>query len=381
MKIAFVTTQSLAGSTVVGRVLPLAEHLVEGNDVSVLVHKGPGGEAGYRRVTIRKSGVDPFVRTPSGKRRRRGMSLVLRMLLNAVLHAWQLVLLSPDMVVIVKVLPESVLATLLAQLFLRRVAVVIDVDDFELQANVLTSLLQRAAVHWAERRGATVARAVVCATPFLADHFEVLASGKPVVLIPTGFSSLPIREREVGAPILLYLGSLSVASGHRVDLLPEIVRLVRQERPVTLVLAGEGDDVVGLKAEFERLGVSEAVQWRGRFTSTQLPTLLAGASLLLDPVDSGIVARAKSSYRVMLAAACGLAVVSSDVGIRPQLLPEAMHERCFATPGDAASYAANVIAWLARPLTDEERHQLQAHAQQFSWEALGVRYLQLLHAL
>ena len=45
MKIAFVTTQTLAGSTNIGRILPLAEQLSADHDVHVLVHQNaPAGK-------------------------------------------------------------------------------------------------------------------------------------------------------------------------------------------------------------------------------------------------------------------------------------------------------------------------------------------------
>lgn len=406
MKIAFVTTQTLEGSTVIGRVLPLARELAPRHEVHVVVHglteAAPDLPRGLHRNYCGKSvrgflqrhyvGRDPFRRSQSGKQRLRGWRLVWRVLANAWQVAMTLRRVKPAAMVIVKPLPENVLAALLysAPWFFRRQRrpkIVLDVDDFELAANKLASLAQRAAVHWAARRGSALADVVVAATPFLADHFEQLTGGrKRVVMIPTGISvgqlATPAGEREVGSPAalnLLYLGSVSIGSGHRVDLLPDVLAAVRQQYPLaTLVIAGSGDDVAALKKSFSELHQEIAVTWRGRFTSNQVAELVASRPIILDPVDASITNRAKSSFRVALAAAAGVPVVTSDIGIRPHWLPADLHERFFAKPADSADYARKIVSLWQRPITEAERQRMREYARQFSWGQLAGQYEKLL---
>lgn len=180
MTIAFVTTQTLQGSTVIGRVLPLAKELAKNHEVTILGH-GDGPENWHN------SGQDPFRRTPAGKKRLSGLALVWRLKLNAFIAALKLIQLKPDVIIIVKSLPENVFAVRLATLFYNPKKTILDVDDFELTANALSSIWQRAAVHWAERAGARLADQIVTASPFLSDHFEQLTRGKkPITMIPTG---------------------------------------------------------------------------------------------------------------------------------------------------------------------------------------------------
>lgn len=382
MKIAFVTTQTLEGSTVLGRVMPLAQELARRHEVHVLVHGGIEGV--LEEVKVHFIGHDPFTRSDFGKRRLAGWQLILRMLKNS----WQAVVIlrqiKPDAVVIVKSLPENVVAVRLWQILGGRGKIILDVDDFELMANRLTSLWQRAAVHWASRRGAAMATQIVAATPFLVDHFEQLTGGKKkVVMIPTGTD--PSAPAKAGAPPLrkgrqlLYLGSVSITSGHRVDMLPGILAVVRKDfSDATLTIAGSGDDIALLKEQFAQRGLEAAVTWHGRFTEGELPVLLGGQPILIDPVDGSIANRAKSSFRVLISAAFGLPVITSDIGIRPYLLPQHLHSRFFAIPGDIQNYAEKIISLLKTPLADEQRSQMQQQAKQFFWPKLAQDYEKLL---
>jgi len=190
MNIAFVTTQSVHQSTVIGRVLPLAKEFQNmGHSVTVFLHHEK--DAAYPQdISIRFTGSNPFERTDNGKRRKSGMRLLWTMKINALRAAWGLVRVRPDVIILVKPLPENTLAALIAKIFLWNTKVILDVDDFELFANNLSSLFQRAAIHASERIATTLASSIVVATPFLYDHIHQMTTGKKkVVLIPTGLTA------------------------------------------------------------------------------------------------------------------------------------------------------------------------------------------------
>jgi glycosyltransferase involved in cell wall biosynthesis len=375
MKIAFVTTQSFQQSTLIGRVLPLAKEFAKEHTVTLLVHgEGdtpdvPSGISSY--VT----GPNPFARTTEGKKRKRGFSLIWTMKKNALRAAWRLIQEKPDCIIIVKPLPENVLAVRLATLFLRRTKIILDVDDFELMANTLSSLVQRAAIHWSERVASHMAQHIIVATPFLEDHMKLLSQNTtPVTLIPTGLSlsSAPTYSSD---PTILFAGSLSLSSGHRVDLLPEILSHVQKRVPhARLIISGSGDDEQSLRREFQQQGLESSVKWTGRFSPTTIQDIATRASMLIDPIDSSIANRAKSSFRVALALSMGMPIVTSNVGIRTQLIPDQFHESWFAAPGDAQSYAEKIAAILTHPLSEHEKHLLQQKSKQYEWDALAKMY-------
>jgi glycosyltransferase involved in cell wall biosynthesis len=400
MKIAFVTTQSSAGSTNIGRIFPIAEQLARVYDIHILVHQG--SNASGTELTLHVIGRDPFRHTGQGKQRLSGIRLANRLITNTLHAAFTLSILRPDVVIISKSLPESVFAAWLYHQMARIARLInpgqaprfiLDVDDFELTANVLSSLNQRAAVHAAERIGTKLAHVIVTATPFLQDHFTALVQNqKEIVMIPTGIPvaiaagptiTLPApgsqpKKLAKQPPTLLYLGSVSRSSGHRVDLLPEIMIRLRQHfKQAKLIIAGDGDDTATLAQQFNARGLDGAVQWHGRFTlsnESEVGRLVNRAAIIIDPVDGSITNRAKSSFRTALAAATGTPVVTSDIGIRPYLIPLALHPRCFAAPADAEDYARKVIGLLEQPLTPPEREALVRHARQYRWDNLAQQF-------
>lgn len=384
MKIVFVTTQSLIQSTLIGRVLPLAQEFQKmGNDVTVLVHSEKNSKQTTPQfpVKIQPIGPNPFERTSAGKKRKSGLALLWTMKMNALRAAWQLVGEKPDAIIIVKPLPENTFAVKLAKPFLGNVKIILDVDDFELEANSLTSLMQRAAIHWSERVASKIASHIIVATPFLGDHMQLLAgTGKTVTLIPTGLSYRGASEdgsahaaRQPHA--ILFAGSLSISSGHRVDMLPEILAQVRKSIPdATLILAGSGDDEGTVKKKFQAMGLEEAVDFRGRFSMERIESLVREASILIDPIDATIANRAKSSFRVALALVYGKPIVTSNIGIRTEMIPQKLHAAYFATPGDSSDYAEKIISLLQDTVSSEDKALLRDASKKYMYDRLAQTY-------
>lgn len=381
MKIAFCTTLNLNASTLVGRILPLARELSTEHVVHI-IHLGESSTDS--QLNLHSVGQEPFSRAPGGKKRLSGLSLIMALKMIALRTALALQQIRPDIIVIAKPLPHNTLGVALYHFFHRSIKIFLDVDDFELTANQLTSLAQRAAIHWSERKAAKLAEHIFVATPFLSDHFSQLTNNQKVpTLVPTGLDATLFNKLSAVSPAtepsLLYLGSLSTGSGHRVDLLPEIFKHVRQHYPAAnLTIAGHGDDETALRTAFEQAGLTASVRWTGRFSPTQVPELMVNASLVIDPIDTGITQRAKSSFRTLVAAAAGRPLVTSNVGIRPKLLPAELHDRFFAEAANSQDYATKIIELLQNPLTENEQTNLKKHAAQFSWTKLAKPYIKTL---
>jgi len=381
MKIVFATPLSNHASTIIGRIRPLAaEFAVAGHEPHLLLV----GEIESNSDAIIKEhsiGAEPFTRSDAGKKRLKGVLLIQNMLASA-WNTWQkLQDLQPDVVIISKPLPSNVLGVGLWRFFNSSGLIILDTDDFELTANQLGSILQRAAVHWSERKAARLADAVAAASPLLVDHFRHLTrDALPVALVPTGLTlSSTTLASKTEHENLLYIGSVSIGSGHRVDLLPKILKEVRLKYSnAQLTIMGDGDSVQQLKREFADMNLENAVIWTGRFSADDIARKIAANSLLIDPIDSSVEVRAKSSYRVALATALGLPVVTSDVGIRPQLIPVLLHDRFFADPESSRAYATKIIDLLDRPLGDTERASLQEHASSYQWDTLSRKYLAMM---
>lgn len=381
MKIVFATTQSITGSTVIGRITPIASFFAKRHKVHLLLlNNQRKNKINNTNLHYHSVGQEPFKRTLDGKHRLTGIRLLARLKLNAIRTCLALFKINPDVVIIVKPLPHNVAGVWLWHLFNPRKKIILDVDDFELTANVLTSLTQRAAIHWAARTSAKIADTIVTATPFLTDHFKQLTSNKkPVVMIPTGITNIPSQPLCTD-PTLLYIGSLSISSGHRVDLLPAILKHVCKSQPNTkMIVAGDGDHFNKIKDQFKKLNLLNHVTFTGRFTLQQIPELLTQTSIIIDPIDLSISARAKSSFRAALAGTAGVPIVTSNIGIRPYFLPDKLHHRFFAKPANAKDYADKIIALINNPLINHERELMMRKSQQYSWQKLANRYQKIIN--
>lgn len=367
--ICFLTTLQPSASTVAGRVLPLAQAISKTHEVHVFVMEGK--HADTSPVHLHITGREPFTRTPQGKIRLRGVALLWRMATNAITTGWVARATQADVLVMVKPLPQNVIATHLAA-FGRKPFIIVDNDDFELTANQLTSLWQRAIIHWSERSAARLGNVFTVATPFLSDIWQQLTGNKKeVVILPTGMNNLPSPSQ--GAQKLLYAGSLSRGSGHRIDMLPDIVSRLREKFPTLAVqIAGSGDDQTDLAEQFKQRQLKN-ISFTGRFD--RIDSLLTQQTILTDPIDGSITNRAKSSYRVMVAIFAGLPVVTSNIGIRSHLIPQSFHDRFFAKPGDPQDYADKIIGLLTQPLTSAEQDMLKAHSQRYTWDTLSQTFI------
>lgn len=383
MKIAFVTTQSPTQSTLVGRILPLTTRLAKHQqyNIHILGHQ-TNQTALPQGITWHSIGLNPFIASDGTKKRLKGLQLVSRLIQNIIGTCKTLKNLNPDVIVIVKPLPQNVAAVSLYSRWLALITqtsprILLDMDDYELTANQLTSLAQRAAVHWSQQEAHRLARHVIVATPFLQEYSRQLAPHLPRTLIPTS-ADLPPNitiSPNTTSPIILYIGSLSFSSGHRVDLLPDIWQQTIKHFPnAHLRIAGDGHDQAQLQETFHQKSLGSSVTFTGRFTPQDIPELLKDVAVIIDPIDANLTNRAKSSYRASLAAFMGLPYLSSNIGIRPVWFPESFHDRFFAQPAAVDDYARKLQELINHPLTPEEQIELQTYALRYTWDKLASSY-------
>jgi glycosyltransferase involved in cell wall biosynthesis len=165
-------------------------------------------------------------------------------------------------------------------------------------------------------------------------------------------------------------------------MLPSILEKIKEKIPnIALTIAGSGDDEQSLRQEIAKRRLEKHVRFLGRFSPHKAASLLKDTAILIDPIDNSLTQRAKSSYRVALAGSHGVAAVSSNIGIRPLLLPLHLHERFFATANDPASYAEKIISLIRRPLTPEDQTCMREHAKCYLWETLAPAYEEFIFTL
>jgi glycosyltransferase involved in cell wall biosynthesis len=157
--------------------------------------------------------------------------------------------------------------------------------------------------------------------------------GTPKGLVRCVFNGVTAGEfdpitRAADATDVVYVGEFRHIKG--ADLLIDAVaRLHADGKPVTLTLAGDGEELDHLKAQVQRLGLTEAVRFIGHVKARYG---FSKGKLLVVPSRGDSM-----PYVVIEAAAAGIPMVAANVGGIPEI---------FASHRDAL-FAPNIVAAMA----------------------------------
>src|SRR5262245_57768601 len=169
-----------------------------------------------------------------------------------------------------------------------------------------------------------------------ADRLRTAPLGVDTALFhPDTESASPASSEEIK---LLHVASLSPVKD-QATLLRAAARLQAQGRSVVLELVGAGALEPTLRALAAQLGVE--VRFRGAVSHDQLPLIYRSGSLFV--LSSRYEAQCMAALE---AAACGLPVAGTCVGIVPELAPDAA---AMAPPGDPAALAEAIAGVLNDP--------------------------------
>src|SRR5438477_6491961 len=155
----------------------------------------------------------------------------------------------------------------------------------------------------------------------------------------------PVVKAE-DATDVLYVGEFRHIKG--ADLLIDAVARLRADgRPVTLTLAGDGEESASLKAQVAKLGLGEAVRFIGHVKARYG---FSKGSLLVVPSRGDSM-----PYVVIEAAAAGIPMVAANVGGIPEIFDT--HRDALFAPNLPAAMADAIESAHEDPLATEERAQ------------------------
>lgn len=190
----------------------------------------------------------------------------------------------------------------------------------------------RACERWTVRVASVVlttnasARALVLARDRVAEErVRVVRNGPPAATIVAQPS---LRDGALRDPRLLFLGSMESQDG--VDELPALLGALRGRHGLTgatLTCVGEGGRRAALAAAFRAAGLEHAVTFTGQVAHADVPRLLAGADVCLDPAPPGPLNDRSTMIKVAEYLAAG----------RPLVAHPLLETR--RTAGAAAAYA------------------------------------------
>ena len=201
----------------------------------------------------------------------------------------------------------------------------------------------------------TLARASVLAVPsgFLQEVFArygFASTVLPNVVDTMRFSPAGPTADRPGTPHLVVARNLEAI--YDIAAAIRSFARVRAKFPTALLsIAGTGPELSALRALSESLGVAAATRFTGRLERDQMAALYRSADIVLNPsrVDN-------MPNSVLEALACGVPVVSTDVGGVPYIVQD-RRTAMLVKPGNDAAMAEAAISLL------HERGQAEALAQ------------------
>lgn len=175
---------------------------------------------------------------------------------------------------------------------------------------------------------------------FARDTFQRVI-GKPAGLVRCVFNGVTAREFDPitvagDATDLVYVGEFRHIKG--ADLLVDAVAELRAKgTPVTLTLAGDGEETATIKAQVERLGLTREIRFIGH---VQARHGFAQGRLLVVPSRGDSM-----PYVVIEAAAAGVPMIAANIGGIPEIFGP--HHDALFTANAPSAIAAAITAAMA----------------------------------
>ena len=228
---------------------------------------------------------------------------------------------------------------------------------------------------WRVRRLLRSARAVTTPSRYLLEAMSPYRADLQLLPNALKIDRYPFRPRRQPRPLLVWLRAFS--SIYNPSLAPRVIAALAAEFPeihLTMVGADKGD---GSLRECQRvaqeLGVVDRMEWPGAVPKEDVPQWLNRGDIFLNTTNID-----NTPVSVLEAMACGLCVVSTDVGGMKYLVE---HERdaLLAPPADATALASAVRRLLVEPaLAERLSCQARMTCERHDWNAVLPQWDKLL---
>ena len=217
--------------------------------------------------------------------------------------------------------------------------------------------------------------AVVTPSPYLFKKMKPYR--QDLRIIPNGLNlqSYPPKMRVRPQPYLVWLRAFHTI--YNPTLAPRVLSLLHKEFPdINLVMVGpdkEDGSLSQTQQTASDLGVANIVGFPGPVSKEEVPLWLQKGDIFLNTTDVD-----NTPVSVIEAMACGLCIVSTDVGGIPYLL-EHEHDALLVPPDDAEGMATAVKRILAEPgLAEHLSRHARQKAEHFDWSVIMPKWEELL---
>ena len=217
-----------------------------------------------------------------------------------------------------------------------------------------------------------LASAVVVTTPsrYLLEAMAPYRAGLRLFPNPVDLDDYRFRLRARAAPRLVWIRAF-----HRIynpELAADVVARLRRDHPdIRLTMVGPDRDgsFARTRARAARLGVVDAIDFPGGVAHAEVPTWLDRGDVFVNTTNVD-----NTPVSILEAMACGLPVVSTNVGGIPYLL-EAERDALLVPPDDAEAMSAAVGRVLRDPdLAARLSREGRCKTEAMSWGAMLPRW-------
>ncbi|HET8984449.1 MAG TPA: glycosyltransferase family 4 protein [Trueperaceae bacterium] len=225
-----------------------------------------------------------------------------------------------------------------------------------------------------------LSNAVVALSGFLYEEMAPYGPIAEVIPNPLEAGAYPFRRRSTATPEMVWLRSFNTiynpTLGPRV--LAEVAAVYPATSPVgarlTMIGSDQGDgSLQSTEAVATELGIRDQLVLKGRVPKADVPQHLSKGDIFINTTDVDNV-----PITVLEAMACGLCVVTTDVGGLPYLLADGVD--ALLVPRDDPKAMANaVLRIIEEPgLADRLSNNGRAKAESFDWSKVLPRWRSLI---
>lgn len=225
------------------------------------------------------------------------------------------------------------------------------------------------------RRLLVSAAAVTAPSRYLIEELRAYRADIHLLPNPIDLSAFAFRRRDEAKPALIWLRAFHPL--YHPALAVEAAALLAAEWPdvhLTMIGPDKGEGALEqARADAARLKIVERIDFVGPVSRAEVPIQLAKGDIFLNTttVDN-------TPLSVIEALACGLCIVSTDVGGLPYLLTHE-HDALLVPSGDAAAMAAAVRRLLTEPeLAERLSRNARATAEKLDWSRVLPQWEALL---
>lgn len=388
LRIVFLLSQDIESPSGLGRYFPLAKGLAAlGNQVTILaLHPN------YQNLKQKNFYQDEVLiwyvaqmhvkKVGNIKSYFSSIELILRMIWSTIKMLFIALLLDSDIIHVGKPHPMNGFVGLLLKIILR-IPLYIDCDDYESASGRFMNTFQKRVVEFSEKFLVKFATKITTNTRFMYEKIcGWRLSSDDILYLPNGFdqSRFPKPDSQILASIrnklgiserivVGYIGSMSLTN-HAVDLLLyafSIVTAVTKKH--VLILVGTGEDLKEIRNLVIKLNIQDHVIFCGRIPPGEVVYYYHISDVTIDPVIDNDVHKARFPLKIIESLACGVPVITSDVGDR-NTLSKLFPAIIITKAGDPLSLAKAIIMF------DELQENIHIRTDilaEFEWQALAKK--------